>query len=373
MQTVYLDSETTGLEPGHDEVLEIGIVDDEGQPLVSSLVKPERATEWPDAERINSISPAMVADAPTLAELMPAIRAATEGKRVVIYNAGFDVPFIPGLDEWAAEIRCAMLEYAEYAGEWNDYYGSYRWHKLTAAAQAVGFVWPGTAHRAETDALACRAVWRFLECPAERERVRLEKAREELEQTAERLLLIEQRNEVRRQERLARHMTDFLDTWWLGRYGAREHWAREHWGYQLENELALVFFDKRLDLLKLEDSGLPIYRKKSEIPDNLKAGGYFPRWAWFQSELKASAVYVGKNRGWELYPISEMERIKAMFPLRFAPTPPELLTATDLKKKHGLNKKQIEALEPVAERMNQHNFEWYKLYQPPEGDKEIEL
>jgi hypothetical protein len=57
MQTVYLDLETTDLHPSEDEIVEIGILDDQGQPLLDTLVRPIRHTSWPEAEYINGISP----------------------------------------------------------------------------------------------------------------------------------------------------------------------------------------------------------------------------------------------------------------------------------------------------------------------------
>ena len=107
----------------------------------------------------------MVADAPLLADLLPAIRAAVAGKRVVIYNARFDVKFFPAEIFVGCDIQCAMLRYAEFAGDWNDYHKDWRWHKLVNAAAEVGHEWTGDAHRALGDALAARSVWRWLQDP----------------------------------------------------------------------------------------------------------------------------------------------------------------------------------------------------------------
>lgn len=172
MQTVYLDTETTGLNPERgDTMVEIGIVDDAGDVLISTLVNPGK-TISPEASRVNGITDDMVINAPSRDEVMPQVIDAVKGKTVVIYNAGFDTRFLPEIEEVSAEIRCCMLAYAEYKGEWNDYYENYRWHKLISAAQHVCFEWGGDKHRAANDALACRAVWRFLNDPSERKRVK---------------------------------------------------------------------------------------------------------------------------------------------------------------------------------------------------------
>jgi DNA polymerase-3 subunit epsilon len=164
METLYLDTETTGLHGlfagGSDEIVELAIVDDRGEPVIHTLVKPSLRSSWPDAQRIHGISPAEVADAPTLVQLLPEIRKAVASCRVVIYNANFDIGFFPADVFASSSVECAMLAYAEHVGEWNDYRGNYRWHKLVTAAQETGFADTVRWHRALGDALAARHVWR---------------------------------------------------------------------------------------------------------------------------------------------------------------------------------------------------------------------
>ena len=73
MRTVFLDLETTGLDPRADEIVEIGILDEDGQVLLDTLVRPVRHRSWPGAQRVDGIAPADVQDAPTLDELRPRI------------------------------------------------------------------------------------------------------------------------------------------------------------------------------------------------------------------------------------------------------------------------------------------------------------
>jgi DNA polymerase-3 subunit epsilon len=162
MRTVFLDLETTGLDPHADEILEIGILDDAGTVLVDSLVRPERHRRWPGAEAIHGIGPDDVADAPTLEELRPRIIAAIYDALVVIYNAPFDEGFLRYELDAAAEVRCAMREFAAVYGEWSYRHGGWRWQKLHVAAAHVGFAWDGASHRAINDCRATRAVWRYL-------------------------------------------------------------------------------------------------------------------------------------------------------------------------------------------------------------------
>ena len=160
--TIYLDTETTGLNPPGDEILEIGILDDQGRVLVDSLVRPVNHRAWPGAQAIIGISPADVANAPTLDELRSEIIEAVKGRVVVIYNAVFDSRFLPAELEHAAEVKCCMLPFAEVYGEWNDYRQNYKWQNLMTAASYVGYQWSASAHRAIEDCRATRAVWRYL-------------------------------------------------------------------------------------------------------------------------------------------------------------------------------------------------------------------
>ena len=67
--TTYLDTETTGLSPPRDEILEIGILDDKSRTLIDSLARPENHRIWPGAQANHGISPSDVANGPTLDEL----------------------------------------------------------------------------------------------------------------------------------------------------------------------------------------------------------------------------------------------------------------------------------------------------------------
>lgn len=111
-RTVYLDIETTGLYPmSGNEQLKVAAIDDAGTVLFDSLVKPERCTEWPDAQAIHGITPEDVAGAPPFAHLLPLLATNIErADALVIYNADFDLVFLPpSLRPLAAQTAiCAM-------------------------------------------------------------------------------------------------------------------------------------------------------------------------------------------------------------------------------------------------------------------------
>lgn len=161
MRTLYLDTETTGLNAPEDMIVEISIIDDLGDIVISTLVNPKRSIPE-KATSIHGITNEMVKDAPVFEDIWDEIQKQLKDSHLVIYNAEFDRKFFPDNLECAKKISCCMLAYAEYNGQWDDSRGIYRWHKLLNAAKWAEFEWPGVAHRALSDSLACRAVWQKL-------------------------------------------------------------------------------------------------------------------------------------------------------------------------------------------------------------------
>ncbi|MAS16406.1 MAG: DNA polymerase III subunit epsilon [Flavobacteriaceae bacterium] len=152
MKTVYLDTETTGLS-AEDEIVELTIIDDNEEVLINTLMKPINHTHWPGAERVHGISTMDVRNAPTQKQISDKIREVVKDTRVVIYNAPYDSQYLPELEE-AAEVRCAMREFADF--------NKSKWINLGNATKIVGYEWEG-AHRALADTKALRAVWKFLQ------------------------------------------------------------------------------------------------------------------------------------------------------------------------------------------------------------------
>jgi DNA polymerase III subunit epsilon len=167
-QPVYLDTETTGLNPD-DQIVDICIVDHAGAVLVDSLVKPTRRIPA-SASAIHGITDAMVQTAPTWPELWPRVQAALAGRRVAIYNADYDVRLLrqthrahglpwplAGVDSF-----CVMNLYAQFIGEWDARHNKYRVYRLDVAARRCNLPDAGPAHRARADALSARGVLHYV-------------------------------------------------------------------------------------------------------------------------------------------------------------------------------------------------------------------
>ena len=101
---LWIDTETTGLDPVKGEVIEIAIVTetvapDGGGTIIESWatkIAPERIEDAsPKALEVNGYTPEAWAGAPTFAEVAPEIaRRLASGSVVCGHNVGFDVGFI---------------------------------------------------------------------------------------------------------------------------------------------------------------------------------------------------------------------------------------------------------------------------------------
>ncbi len=88
---VFFDTETTGLNPATNRIIEITLYTEEGwysKLLNPGVPVPERITE------ITGITTEMVANAPTFAEVAPEIWRRFEGRTAVAHNAQFDMRFL---------------------------------------------------------------------------------------------------------------------------------------------------------------------------------------------------------------------------------------------------------------------------------------
>lgn len=162
---IVLDTETTGLNAAEDELLQVSIIDNEGTVLFDSYIRPTQHTEWAEAERVNHITPEMVADAPTIAEVMPEINDILKRyDKIVGYNVRFDADFLKhnGAEFSNAEYADVMKMFAPIYGEWNDQRGSYKWQKLTIAADYYGYDWSDhkEAHNSLGDCYATLHVYK---------------------------------------------------------------------------------------------------------------------------------------------------------------------------------------------------------------------
>lgn len=163
MQPLFLDTETTGVRSSA-EIIEICLLDHNGDVLLDSLVRPRLAIP-PESTVVHGISNVMVAAAPTWAELWPQVQAILENRPIGIYNADFDLRLLKQTQQhygllWPAiqfDPFCIMQLYAQFYGEWDVHRNAYRWQSLEKAGQRFNIPL-SNSHRAKDDALLARAV-----------------------------------------------------------------------------------------------------------------------------------------------------------------------------------------------------------------------
>ena len=133
---MILDTETTGL-GNADAIIQLAVIDVDGNVLFNQNIKPTRRKRISaEARSKHGLTMEMLSGCPTFSELKKPLKAAIGRKRIITYNSEFDMRiyrqtwqlaggFLPKCD-W----ECAMLMYARFVGEWNEYHGNYRWQKL---------------------------------------------------------------------------------------------------------------------------------------------------------------------------------------------------------------------------------------------------
>ena len=156
---LYLDTETTGVRFGFDDVIDIGIVNGKGLIVLDQLVKPMVPIPA-DSEAVHGISNKAVSNSPRLNDIWTDLSKLLSGKVLVSYNASFDEtmltdagsrrglsPIVPG--RW----DCAMEAFAAFNGQLSHHRPGFRWINLRAAARMLGLEAP--EHRAVSDAMLC--------------------------------------------------------------------------------------------------------------------------------------------------------------------------------------------------------------------------
>ena len=375
----YLDTETTGLAAGYDEVLQLAILDEDGQVLLDTLVRPTQRTSWPAAGRIHGITPAQVRrpDLPTLAELQPLISSLLIGSELRIYNADFDTVFLR--DALAAgppaRVVCLMLAFAEHRAQPSGWGDGYQWQPLSQAAAHVLHDWGGPAHSALADSLAARAVAQYLFQPETRARIDQEATRR---REAERALRHEQQQQAAAQALLVR--------WEQQRATAlravNDTWTRQHYPQALAAQLpptgsaetSAELFCRHLtghslwewqtygeSWLALPRYGLPARVNRqglSPLPDHLRPRGMGPGGVYFLQTPPAPVGLLVRKGGAQpqLQPVYDVRgfRVGVDYVPFVLAWPAGYCSITALRKRFGLSTDQLANQRPALVKRTQH-------------------
>ena len=165
-RTLFFDLELTGVYD-YDEILSVSIMDGNGKMLMDTLVCPVRRRKWKETEKIHGITPEMVADAPKLTEITPAIKDLfANADAIIAYGIATDYSHIKYIYETEAErqalrrkTRCAAIEYTRFV---QEHHPELTHLSLSDAMETLGLSWDGTAHTSVADTIACAKVWEAL-------------------------------------------------------------------------------------------------------------------------------------------------------------------------------------------------------------------
>jgi DNA polymerase III epsilon subunit-like protein len=121
-EALILDTETTGLD-ANDEVIQVGIIDLDGNVLLNTLVRPTVPVA-PEARSVHGITDQKLADAPHFSDLYDTLTGLLVNRCILAYNADFDHRLLEqtcakyGLPPFeGAEWGCVMERYADFWGE----------------------------------------------------------------------------------------------------------------------------------------------------------------------------------------------------------------------------------------------------------------
>jgi DNA polymerase-3 subunit epsilon len=98
MRQIFLDTETTGLDPASgDRIIEIGCLEMVNRRLTGHnlhhYLNPERSSH-PDAVKVHGLTDEFLADKPRFGEIAAPLLEYLRGAELVIHNAAFDVGFL---------------------------------------------------------------------------------------------------------------------------------------------------------------------------------------------------------------------------------------------------------------------------------------
>jgi DNA polymerase-3 subunit epsilon len=118
---LILDTETTGLRDA--EVIEVALIDMQGNALLNTLVEPKAARMNPYAQRVHGLSLAALRGQPRWPDVLPELERLAQKATILAWNAPFDARMLEqtstlwGLSHPKLLFVCAMRLYARTQGK----------------------------------------------------------------------------------------------------------------------------------------------------------------------------------------------------------------------------------------------------------------
>jgi DNA polymerase-3 subunit epsilon len=158
---IYYDTETTGVKPGKDRIVEIAAFDPLENRKFCTFVNPECPIP-PEASAITHITDDMVQDAPKIKEALAAFMDFCQGDVVLVAhnNDSFDKPMLEGEFKRAGEIM-PSLAFADSLKWARKYRPDLPKHSLQVLREVYG-IEANQAHRALDDVIVLEKLFRFM-------------------------------------------------------------------------------------------------------------------------------------------------------------------------------------------------------------------
>lgn len=147
-----LDTETTGLRDA--EVIEVALIDMQGNTRLNTLVEPKTARMNPYAQRVHGLSLAALRGQPRWPEVLPELERIAKNGTILAWNAPFDARMLEqtstlwGLPHPKFLFVCAMRLYARSQGK-----RAFGLHKAVAAEGLETLFETHASHRALGDVM----------------------------------------------------------------------------------------------------------------------------------------------------------------------------------------------------------------------------
>lgn len=165
---IILDTETTGLDPMYDEIIELSIIDaDTGSVLHSQRYDTALRCEWPAASAINGIKPSDVHGLLEIGSDQKIQPLIDQADWIGGWNVDFDLKMLAAvgiIPRGDAEIVDVMEMDADLCGLITPDRQAGRWRKLAVAAEWWGYQPPEGKmyHSSIVDCFATRHVYRAI-------------------------------------------------------------------------------------------------------------------------------------------------------------------------------------------------------------------
>lgn len=165
-RVLFFDLEMTGVYD-HDEVLSVSIVNGRGEEVFHTLTRPERKKRWKRTEKIHGITPDMVKDAPTFAEISPTLAEILTGaEQLVAFGTSTDYSHLRRVYKTREGQKLLRQKMLDLSAEFSHYVFEHELElshlSLSDAMAHFSLEWRGTAHSSLADTDACRRVFEQL-------------------------------------------------------------------------------------------------------------------------------------------------------------------------------------------------------------------